>query len=35
MYYIIYTGLEKKNQILKLEYEIPMYSSQYETFSGG
>lgn len=35
MYYIIYTGLEKKNQILKLKYEIPMYSSQCETFSGG
>lgn len=35
MYYIIYTDLEKKNQILKLKYEIPMYTSQCETFSGG
>lgn len=36
-FYVIYNLYRsgKKNQILKLEYEIPMYTSQYETFSGG
>lgn len=36
-FYVLYNLYRsgKKNQILKLKYEIPMYTSQCETFSGG